>query len=186
MLSISCGCVPCRWINNSFNLDLFDGSLSSLFSSAKDEYSLGKWWNYLHDIWTRASPIYLHIKKKHTKNMIFGPAPPSFVFISPHISGVSPNMTCQTPQPLIKSSNTRFLLDQSSIIALPCHSVTHCQCLPGWSFWLGDGMGRVVGKSFCTGTGRVKFWLEDMEGDPGNPAEKLKSHRNAEEMVERV
>ena len=164
MLSISCGCVPCRWINNSFNLDLFDGSLSSLFSSAKDEYSLGKWWNYLHDIWTRASPIYLHIKKKHTKNMIFGPAPPSFVFISPHISGVSPNMTCQTPQPLIKSSNTRFLSDPSPIIALPCHSVTHCRVEV---FDLGTGWVDGLKTSLGTGTERVmgsaKIWLEDMK-----------------------
>ena len=90
--------------------------------------------------------------KTHTKNMIFGRGPPSFVFISPHISGVSPNMTCQTPQPLIKSSNTRFLSDPSPIIALPCHSVTHCRVEV---FDLGTGWVDGLKTSLGTGTERV-------------------------------
>ena len=118
---------------------------------------------------SRLPKMNIPLASGETIYMIFGPGPPSFVFISPHISGVSLNMTCQTPQPFIKSSNTRFLSDSSPIIALPCHSVTHCQCLGGWGF---DWVVR-------------KIWLEDMEGDPGNPAAKLKSHRNAQDMDER-
>ena len=114
---------------------------------------------------SRLPKMNIPLASGETIYMIFGPGPPSFVFISPHISGVSLNMTCQTPQPFIKSSNTRFLSDSSPIIALPCHSVTHCQCLAGWGFDLGTGWGWK--KSLGIGTGRVLSSEKNLIGGHG-------------------
>ena len=88
------------------------------------------------------------------------------------------------------SSNHQILgFYRTQVRSLPC-LVTQSLTASAWRVkvltWGRDGVEKKVWVSGRDGYWVVrKIWLEDMEGDPGNPAAKLKSHRNAQDTDER-